>query len=441
MILQVMQRRFLTESAGEAGRKIRECIDAVSRRDPEILQMLKDRQVEPADLQVALQRTGEAAAAMAKEKPEATLFPRDAVSSQMQSILQRYFIERNLVQMPAAAGAAAVPHPISDVSLVPAVAASAPDKLFGAMSQTDVRWFSCLAAMAYRKMAGRRQFPNSPADPKQIANNARVYLLADWGSGVSRAIKIADRIRTMLEDEHEREQHVIHLGDVYYSGWPEEYDEHFLRFWPVAAGKEDRYGSWALNSNHDMYAGGYGYFDHLLRDVRFKGQQQRSFFSLENDNWQLLGLDSGWKEEDLAGDQLEWVTRRQTANPNKKLLLMTHHQPISAFDTPCVKLQPLLARNKITAWFWGHEHRFVIYKPRPDLPYGRLIGHAGVPVWALSPSAVIPNTVEYASTRGFLSGVERFALFGFAVLDFEGPCIAIRYFDEYGDIERSETIA
>ena len=102
-----------------------------------------------------------------------------------------------------------------------------------------------------------------------------------------------------------------------------------------------------------------------------------------------------------------------------------------------MKLQRLLVRNKVTAWFWGHEHRFAIYKARPDLQYGRLIGHSGVPVWARRKSKMVPESVEYVSTEGFKSGIERFALFGFAVLDFDGPAIGVRYFDEYGNVERS----
>jgi predicted phosphodiesterase len=271
-----------------------------------------------------------------------------------------------------------------------------------------------------------------------FADNARVYLIGDWGSGVTRAKKIADRVRAMLETERTRPQHVIHLGDVYYSGWPEEYDEHLLAHWPVRPGEEQKYGSWCLNGNHDMYSGGFGFFDHLLKDTRFKAQQQSSYFSLENTNWQILGLDSAWKDEDLAGGQADWVEQRQAAHKDKKLILMTHHQPFSAFEKDCVALQPLMQRNKVTAWFWGHEHRFAMYKARPDLPYGRLIGHSGVPVWVGKPST--SPIVEYVSTRGFRSAFDTFALFGFAVMDFAGEKIDIRYFDEHGQVERSETI-
>lgn len=442
MILEIMQHRFLTESTDELAVKLRETIDAVARNDATIVNLLDSQQVEPEDLRAALERTLEAEAALARPREvDAALFARDADASQMQSILQRYFLDKGLIQQRQAQGAVELVHPISDVSLADAVALKAPDQLFGEMSQTDGGWLACLAAKAYRRFAKRRPFPNRAAAPRKIGSNARVYLVADWGSGISRATKIADRIRSMLEAEKVAEQHVIHLGDVYYSGWPEEYDDHFLRHWPVQPGREDRYGSWCLNANHDMFSGGHGYFDHLLKDSRFKAQEGTSFFSLENDHWQLLGLDSAWKDEDLAGDQVEWVSRRQDAHPDKKLILMTHHQPFSAFESDCVNLQPLLRRNRVRAWFWGHEHRFAMYKPREDLPYGRLIGHGGVPVWARPKSKAVPATVQYVSTNGFRSGIERFALFGFAVLDFDAAQIGVRYFDEHGEVEQSETIA
>ena len=47
-----------------------------------------------------------------------------------------------------------------------------------------------------------------------------------------------------------------------------------LDLWPVTA---DQAGagvtSWSLNGNHDMYSGGFGYFQTLLADPRFAAQR------------------------------------------------------------------------------------------------------------------------------------------------------------------------
>lgn len=378
-------------------------------------------------------------------REDAVFLPGDLQASLLQSALQRYFIAANQVQHPATAGAGVVINPISDVSLKEAVAQIAPAQLFDAMSESDIGWAACLFAKAYRMIGKRRPFPDQAAAPKTIADNARIYLIADWGSGIARATKIADRIRTMMADERTREQHVMHLGDVYYSGWPEEYDDHFLAHWPVRPGEEDNYGSWCLNANHDMFSGGHGYFDYLLGDARFAGQQGKSYFSLATNHWQLLGLDSAWTDGGLAGSQVEWVEQMQKASPKKKLMLMTHHQPFSAFgEKSHPDLEALLARNRVTAWFWGHEHRFAKYQTRPDLKYGRLIGHGGVPVWRDAPwkfwKSVEPAGVDFVSRQAFRSGLEWFLLFGFAILDFDGPAINVRYIYENGAVEPPETL-
>jgi hypothetical protein len=78
---------------------------------------------------------------------------------------------------------------------------------------------------------------------------------------------------------------------------------------------------------------------------------------------------------------------------------MTHHQPISAFDKHCPALLRLLQQNKVTAWFWGHEHRFALYAHRSDLPYGRLIGHGGVPVHDVGRAAACRRRTLAADDR------------------------------------------
>jgi len=439
MILEIMQHHYLMHSIPDLNRRIDQFLQDARNNDQGTLEILRKFKVDPSEVTSALNRLQEAEGALSSEADgNAAFFPRDPRISQAQSVLQRYFITNNLIQKNETAGATPVTSPISDVRLVESVVAQPTKRLFDKMSQTDAGWIACWSAMAFRRLSGRRNFPTQPAEPRQIPDDARVFLIGDWGSGITRAKKIADRVQVMLQGETTREQHVIHLGDVYYSGWPEEYDDHFLVHWPVRPGEEQKYGSWCLNGNHDMYSGGFGFFDHLLADRRFKDQQQSSYFSLLTNRWLILGLDTAWTDEDLAGDQADWVRRQQAAHPDKKLILMTHHQPISAFDKHCPALLALMQRNKITAWFWGHEHRFALYAQRPDLPYGRLIGHSGVPVWAEGGSS--SPMVEYVSTRSFRSGVEKFALFGFAEMDFKDDHIDMRYYDEYGNVERYETI-
>jgi len=67
----------------------------------------------------------------------------------------------------------------------------------------------------------------------------------------------------------------VHLGDVYYTGDLNEEQEKFLNYWP-----QGKLGSFSLNSNHEMYSGGQGYFNKLLKDSKFAFQQNCSFFLL-----------------------------------------------------------------------------------------------------------------------------------------------------------------
>ena len=440
MIFEMMQRAYLAQSSDGLGKSLRSLHGAMLSGRPQELELLQSQGLALPDLDDAIARLSLIDAALAGTcQDQPAYFPRDALTAQLQSALQRYAIDRELTTATArASGAVGLIHPVTDVNLLDPAAPA--DGLFGAMSQSDLRWVACWVAKALTTFDNPPLFPDHPAPPCRIATDARIFLVGDWGSGVSRARKIADRIRSMIDEEPIRDQHVVHLGDVYYSGWPEEYDDHFFPNWPVAPGKERTCGSWSLNSNHDMFSQGSGYFGHLLKDARFARQGGSSHFSLENDDWQILGLDSAFLDGTLAGSQFDWVERRARELPGRKLALMTHHQPFSAFEDQYLELWRLTARNAVTAWFWGHEHRFAIYEPRPELPYGRLVGHGGVPVWRQPEDEALPAGVRYVGTRGFRSGLEQFALFGFAVLDLDGPRMRARYIDEHGDVEYEEVI-
>ena len=274
----------------------------------------------------------------------------------------------------------------------------------------------------------------------------RILIVGDWGSGIERAQKLAQQMRMRIEEVlGSREVHVVHLGDVYYSGWKREYEKRFLPFWPVRPGEDDRIFSWCLNGNHDMYSGGQGYFDFLLNDARFKRQAGASFFCLENRNWKIFGLDSAHEDGGLREPQAEWIKAR--LDPNKKVMLLTHHQPFSAYEEPakemCRKLRSVVAAaGKVNSWFWGHEHRFMLFSEYQGVQFGRLIGHGGVPVYMthrVGDPYPAPGIYEDRRFLPRLLGLEHWAYFGFAVLDFERGKIEVRYFDEEGNPSHPKT--
>jgi hypothetical protein len=318
-------------------------------------------------------------------------------------------------------------------------------RIFNKFSVTDPEWVSTGLAVGVRLFRRRHDFvKEAPVVP--IKDNARVLMVGDWGSGIERAQKVGTQMRKFVEEGvKDRETHVVHLGDVYYSGWRREYEKRFLTYWPVNLGEEDRIFSWCLNGNHDMYSGGHAYFDFLLKDRRFKKQAGASFFCLENARWRIFGLDSAHEDGGLREPQAEWV--KAHVDKSKKTMLLTHHQPFSVYEKPAKKMMQklkavLAAAGGIKSWFWGHEHRFMLFEDHDNVQFGRLLGNGGVPVYMThANNNQYPPPAIYEDRRFIPKtlGLEHWAYFGFAVLDFTGERIDVRYFDEQGAPSYSET--
>lgn len=322
-------------------------------------------------------------------------------------------------------------------------------RVFEKFSVTDIGWISSAVAIGIRKFKDRRPFNPKPAQSVTIADKCRLVVVGDWGSGVPRARKTAKSMGRHVEAAQKGglECHVVHLGDVYYSGFEYEYRDRFLPHWPAQPGGGDGVYSWCLNGNHDMYSGGHAYFDYLLADPRFARQERSSFFRLANSHWQILGLDTAWDDNGLKDPQAEWV-REQVTNHPQKTMIMSHHQLFSARESTSdvgkvlrKKLKGVLEANKIDAALWGHEHRCMTFEPHDHVRYGRLIGHGGVPVWADNFNGALPAPGRFQSPKFINGGVmERFAYMGYAVLDFKGPLIDVAYYDEDGNLDFEEVL-
>lgn len=319
-------------------------------------------------------------------------------------------------------------------------------RIFNKFSITDVGWVRSKVAEGIRLLRRKHPFNAKPAAPVECDDHVRLVLVGDWATGLPRARKVAEEIRAVLDDGKAKslEQHVIHLGDTYYSGWDHEYRKRFLPFWPVTQDESDTIGSWSINGNHDMYSGGHAYYDVLLDDPRFYKQQKSSFFSLYNKHWRILGLDTAWQDGTLENPQADWVGE-QLGGDNQTGLLLSHHQPFSAYEKskPTIRrlLKPVLDSEKIRAWFWGHEHRCMLFKPHANVHFGRCVGHGGVPVYMTHRSDdPYPEPGEYEYREYIKKGFERWALFGFAVLEFDGPSIGVRYIDEDGEVHKAEEL-
>ena len=178
-----------------------------------------------------------------------------------------------------------------------------------------------------------------------------------------------------------RQVHVLHLGDVYYSGLETEDQRRFLDLWPVTQEQADAgVTSWSLNGNHDMYSGGFGYFGTLLGDPRFKASAvaRRQADQLSSGCAPRRGTSSAStrpgtltsrRPARLRSSRIRRARMSPMSPPGHRarLVLFSHHQLVSVYDrsdlgsTLPAKLAPVLNGNRVTAWWWGHEHRAIAY--------------------------------------------------------------------------------
>jgi hypothetical protein len=94
--------------------------------------------------------------------------------------------------------------------------------------------------------------------------------------------------------------------------------------------------------------------------------------------------------DDKLMDWLKNTVRLGDPADQRGILILTHHQFISAFEgeaeymKPANQLGELLGKSRKVLWLWGHEHKLSFFervqlKNSPQV-YGRCIGFGGTPV-------------------------------------------------------------
>lgn len=304
-------------------------------------------------------------------------------------------------------------------------------------------------------LIGRHPFPDyDQSDPRAgrytMPGEVSLALAADWASGTRNAYRVREQI-LQLEPGI-----TMHLGDVYFTGSQQEFDEYFLGQddWPrgnlqPGNGISAR-PSYALNGNHEMYSGGHAYF----KAIRDHFGQPASFFCLENDHWRIVALDSGYSARLLPGfDLLPWWIRLQPQNlrwlrenvlstdDQRPIILLSHHQWFSAFETEYVRLGRGLGNDpRFLFWFWGHEHRLAAYGRYQRHPQGphiraRCIGHGGMPIEDIDdPVRRDRNLVAYDRRPAGTVNGKPVGYCGFAYLEFDGDRLTISYREETGRV-------
>jgi hypothetical protein len=269
-----------------------------------------------------------------------------------------------------------------------------------------------------------------------------VAMVGDWGTGLVTSTRIAQQMAAL------KPSLTIHLGDVYYSGTQNEVKSRFLPTWPTGT-----LGTFVLNSNHEMYAGGEGYFKVTLARSPFKDHQKASYFCLSLPGWQIIGLDSAYAAPDFlyqqghfSDEQIQWFRAQlaEGARLNKKSIVLTHHNPV---DFKGKKDEGLLAQMVDAAgpqpfhfWYWAHEHvgaRFAPFGPSGRQFLGRCVGHGGVP-YAPEKAGALANGAVAEWTETQLAGdpeEPRRAKNGFVFLklDSRNKTLEETFIDEFGE--------
>ncbi len=267
----------------------------------------------------------------------------------------------------------------------------------------------------------------------KIPEKARIAILGDWGTGQPEAKTLLAAIARKKPDI------IFHLGDVYYSGTDFEVNNYFLTIWnQILNLPASGIRTFSLSGNHDMYSGGIAYY----KMIESLGQPA-SYFCLRNDDWQFVALDTGLHDDDtfnssptyLEDTEVQWLKDKIDTAGNRRTVLLSHHQLFTAFEhiaggwlNPKLnsQLAPLLP--KVTAWFWGHEHNQVIYKPFQGV-LGRCIGHGAYPVGIeeINYPPQFPNVPLEPVT---LTKGASFYSHGYLIMDIDGPRAHVAYYQD-----------
>jgi hypothetical protein len=371
--------------------------------------------------------------------------PRNRAVAVFQAMMDEYLEEKDAPQAPAktptaraaSVGAGELTHAEIAANVFYGGAAPGTDgagtraaALIEQFSNLDPGWASWVLVKAEGWLMGKHPFTShtSASDFRfDMQDEVTIAVVGDWGGGNEAAQAVAVQINQINPD------HIIHLGDVYYAGTPKETKDRFLKYWPTPKGPGR---SFALNSNHEMYGGGYGYFDVTL--PAFK--QPASYFSLSNDNWRLIGLDTGYDEHELHDPQAEWLGA-QLVDDGKRNIIFSHHQLFSAYETEdCTKLQskvqPFLDAGKIYGWIWGHEHLCVTYQPYMGIK-GVCLGNGCFPYNPPTMPARVP--IEWLNDRAQPNDLDFRGIHTFALLKITPDQIDIQYIDQDGFVGHQQT--
>jgi len=311
----------------------------------------------------------------------------------------------------------------------------------------DTGWLQALAEWLENLLKAKYPFNSNPVVTK-IPDNVQIALAGDWGTGDWRTKTNPSPSTRVREQINVLNPHLtIHLGDVYYAGTGEEEQHILVKSWPPGM-----LGSFALNSNHEMYSGAGAYFD-AIGKAPFQMQGPCSYFALENAYWIIVGLDSAYfadewslyRDGSLVRDgqsqeQLDFL-KAQVAK-GKEIILLTHHNGLAedgSGTTPLwTQVMSAFPRGGGPAyWYWGHMHAGVWYDENATGTgpvQCRCCGHGALPCGPATNLDHNPKIVWHECRKAGDPDISDRILNGFAVISLEGQAMTEKFYDENGSV-------
>ena len=310
-----------------------------------------------------------------------------------------------------------------------------------------------LYQVGIKQKAGFATTPATIQAPSQPS--LKIAIVGDWGTGLW-ADGSAAQCPSQAVMQHVQAANpdvVIHLGDVYYAGTAQgvlglgsgEEIDRLVNVWPQFP------LSFTLNSNHEMYDGGNGYFTKALTSPKFSAQRGTSYFAVEFGNWILFGLDSAYYDPSplyMAGalndaNQIAFIKSFNLTG--KQIMVVTHHNGLTTDGQAKTGLwnQVVTALGRAPDyWYWGHVHDGVVYSAQAasgSATGARCCGHSALPfgnAYSLHDASgnPIPQVLYYAHTPMSNPDPQQAnrVLNGYAIVTLTQTSITEAFYDQSG---------
>lgn len=237
------------------------------------------------------------------------------------------------------------------------------------------RWPGGLAPFREHSVGGRSDYRYRGKD-----DTARIALLADFGTGRYHARHIARQL------ERHRYPDVFHLGDVYYGGSRDEFDDHFdAPLDPVLRAGSRVFG---LPENHELYGEGVAYLAWIDRQRKAgRMEQEGSYFAVSYPEHLVVAVDVNWngRQRFTHPSSRAWLRDVIATKAGRTVTFLTGSAPYGYGSAgPRQLLRDVGATIDLAAidlWFWGDDHYAALFDAVPGAaPFiGSCIGHGGYP--------------------------------------------------------------